>query len=99
AAHDVALQKFVTGQQAAHAAHVAVTVPTYLVEDAMQDERAVLVSLQRLEDGLELKTRALLVRPEFIRQRPVWREHDDKPLAALRQRGAHQVWQTGKKGK
>ena len=96
AAPDIAGQQFTAGEQAAHAAHVAVAVAADLVVDAVEHERLALEWLERLEDRLELEGFALLVRPELIRQRAIRREHDDQPLAALAEAARRQAGQAGR---
>ena len=81
AALDVAREKLDARQQAAHAAHVVVAVAAHLVADAVEDQRAIMERLERLQDLLELERRAFLVGPERRRHDAVGAEHD-RPAAA-----------------
>ena len=98
AAHDVAFEQLVAGEQAAHAAHVAVAIAAHFVGDAVEDEHAVLEGFERLEDRFQLGERSGAVRPEILRQRAVRGEEDDQPLALLRCGRAGEVRQAGKEG-
>ena len=100
AAHDVARQQFGAREQTAHAAHVAVAVAADFVVNALQHERPVLERRERFEDGFESEI-PRGVRPEFVGQCAIRREHDDQPLATLRKRRpgergqAREEWQRG----
>jgi hypothetical protein len=81
---DVARVQLDAGEKAAHAAHVGVAVAANPVADAVQEERAVLERLQRLDALLERELVARLVRPEGVGEDAVGREHDDEALLARR---------------
>ena len=91
---DVAGKELDPRQQAAHAAHVVVAVAAELVADPVEDQRAILERLQRLQALLELERRPFLVGPERRGNDAVGAEHDDQPLLApllIRETQAGQV--------
>ena len=98
AAHDVALHQLVAGEQAAHAAHVAVAIATDFVGDAMEDEGLLFEGFERLQDGAELELGSSFLRPELLGQGAIGREHDDQPLTALRSGSAGDTGQSGQEG-
>ena len=59
---------------------MVVAVAADLVADAVEDQRAVLERLQRLQALLERERRPLLVGPERRGNDAVGAEHDDQPL-------------------
>ena len=72
AALDVAGEQLDAGQQTADAAHVVVAVAANLVANAVQDQRAILERLQRLEAFLEGGQLPFLVGPERATARRRW---------------------------
>src|SRR5262249_33244341 len=82
AALDVAGKQFDSCQQAADAAHVIVAVAADLIANAVEDERALLERLQRLQALLEGGQLAFLVGPERGGHDAVGAEQDDQPLLA-----------------
>jgi hypothetical protein len=97
AALDVAGEQLDAGEQAAHAAHVVVTVAAHLVAQPFQHQHPVLERLERRHDFLQLKIAALFLRPEGGRNGAVRAEHDDQPLAGPCGRGEPEAGQAQKK--
>ena len=85
AALDVAREQLDAGEQAAHAAHVAVAVALDLVADALEHQGLGLEGLERLQALLESRSRgALGIGPEGVRHHAVRAEHDHQALLAPR---------------
>ena len=78
---NVAGEKLDAGEQATHTAHVAVAIAAHAVVHALEHEQLIAERLQRLEDRLEGKVGAALVRPIMFRDGAVGAEHHDQPLA------------------
>jgi hypothetical protein len=64
---NVTREKFRSGQQTTHSAHVPVAVATNLVVDTAEHKHLLLERLKRLGDPFQVEVGTVLVRPEFPR--------------------------------
>ena len=87
AALDVSWKKLDAGEQAAHAAHVIVTIATNFIGEAVQNEHAILKGLQGRHDLFEIEVTSSFLRPISGRNRAVRAEHDDQALAGANRAG------------
>ena len=97
-AHDIARQQFDAGEEATHAAHVAVAIAAHFVGETLEGQQAVAVGRERAQDFLQLKVAADLVGPEGGRDGAVGREDDDEPLTWAGGCGEGETRQAGDEG-